>query len=95
MATPLPFAVGAGDGGDGQHGVYYQAYPGERPVLSGGRQVTGWQQAGGHIWSAAVPRDWSFRQLFVNNVRAVRLNLLKFSNTLITLNPVGFRILTI
>jgi hypothetical protein len=54
----------------------YAAYPGERPVFSGGRAITGFRQAAGGLWQATLPdvRDgtWSFEQLFVNGRRAVR-----------------------
>ena len=35
--------------------MIYTAYPGEKPVLSGGRKVTGWQPYKGQIFSAALP----------------------------------------
>lgn len=54
------------------------AYPGEKPVLSGGRRLTGWKplssQAG--RWQVEVPEvragQWYFRKLFVNGQRAQR-----------------------
>jgi hypothetical protein len=54
------------------------AYPGERPVLSGGRRITGWRPAPGRpgLWEAEVPEvregRWVFRQLFVNGERRQR-----------------------
>lgn len=63
------------------------AAPEEVPVLSGGRPVTGWRPAetlparmghapAGAVWVAEVPewrgRPLEFRQLWVNNVKAVR-----------------------
>jgi parallel beta-helix repeat protein len=51
-------------------GAIYQAYPAERPILSGGRPITGWKKGAGNIWTA--PADWHFRQLFVNGRRAQR-----------------------
>lgn len=54
----------------------YAAYPGERPVLSGGRVIRGWQQGRGGLWSAKLPEvaagKWLFRQLFVNGRRRTR-----------------------
>lgn len=53
-------------------------YPGERPVLSGGRRITGWRPAPGRpgLWEAEVPEvregRWVFRQLFVNGERRQR-----------------------
>jgi len=51
-------------------GVTYMAYPGERPVISGGRKIEGWTKGERSIWSAPV--NWDFRQLFVNGRRAQR-----------------------
>lgn len=55
------------------------AYPGEAPVLSGGRLVTGWRETtvdGKKLWVAEVPAarggKWLFRELWVNGQRAVR-----------------------
>ena len=55
------------------------AYPKEHPVLSGGRRITGWQEAtvaGKKLWAADIPeaRDgkWVFRELWVNGERRVR-----------------------
>jgi parallel beta-helix repeat protein len=48
----------------------YAAYPGERPIVSGGRRITGWTKGAGAVWTAPVSRP--FRQLFVNGRRAVR-----------------------
>lgn len=48
------------------------AYPGEKPVLSGGRRITGWKPVEGRpgVWQAEVPEvrqgKWYFRQFFVN-----------------------------
>jgi hypothetical protein len=57
----------------GQHGyrVIYAAYPGERPVVSGGQRLTSWTPAGGGLYRAAVG-SLRFRQLYVNGQRAVR-----------------------
>jgi len=54
------------------------AYPGEKPVISGGRHITGWRKAEGRagLWQAEVPavRDgkWYFRSLFINGERKQR-----------------------
>lgn len=52
--------------------VTFAAFPGEEPVVSGGRRITGWREAGNGVWTAAVPDKAFFRQLFVNGRRAVR-----------------------
>jgi hypothetical protein len=55
------------------------AYPGERPVLSGGRLTTGWHPDRDGLWAAKVPDvaagRWYFRQLFVNGERRRRARL--------------------
>jgi len=55
--------------------VTYLAYPGEEPILSGGRQITGWT-TNGSVWRVSIPEvasgDWSFRELFVNGERRPR-----------------------
>ena len=55
------------------------AYPGAKPVLSGGRPIAGWKEVtveGKKLWAADIPeaRDgkWLFRELWVNGQRATR-----------------------
>lgn len=55
------------------------SYPGEKPVLSGGRQLQGWKPVTGRtqLWESAVPPlpgggRWNFHSLFVNGTRAIR-----------------------
>ncbi|MCC6588237.1 MAG: right-handed parallel beta-helix repeat-containing protein [Bryobacterales bacterium] len=50
--------------------VSYVGAPGERPILSGGRVITGWKKAAGNLWTASTNRY--FRQMFVNGRRAQR-----------------------
>ncbi len=56
--------------------VVYAAFPGEKPVLSGGRPIKGWKRGQGDIWTAEVPEvkagKWYFQQLFVNGERRTR-----------------------
>ncbi len=57
----------------------YEAAPGSKPVLSGGRRVTGWKEvtvAGHTLWAAELPgvkegKEY-FRQLWVNGQRRTR-----------------------
>ncbi|MCL5005965.1 MAG: right-handed parallel beta-helix repeat-containing protein [Acidobacteria bacterium] len=83
LAKPLEFTPE--DSGTPQAPVTYAAYPGETPVLSGGKEITGWKrvtdrklvaQAGGELWMAHVPEvkegKWYFRELFVNGHRRQR-----------------------
>ena len=55
--------------------VTYKAFPGEKPVLSGARRLTGFRVEGG-LWRLQLPDvsggTWFFRSLFVNGRRAVR-----------------------
>ena len=63
-----------------------RAYPGEKPVISGGNVIRNWQaddsdqsrtQCDGKLWRATVPATeaggkWRFNQLFVNGERRTR-----------------------
>jgi Putative Ig domain len=64
--------------------VVYQNYPGETPVLSGGRQVTGWTNVAGHSVCAGNSNCWQatlssstpyFEALFYNGQRRMRPRL--------------------
>lgn len=67
---------------DSGSGPYRQltiaAFPGEQPVLSGGRSISGWRPVAGQagLWETDVPAaadgKWPFRTLFVNGQRAQR-----------------------
>ncbi len=56
--------------------ITYAAYQGEKPILSGGRVITGWKQGPGKLWTATIPDvaggNWYFQQLFVDGKRATR-----------------------
>jgi len=69
------FVLGLADGGRGGHTVRYEAHPGEKPVLSSGRQIRGWTRlndppaslpakARGKVWVADVKAFGTFRTLF-------------------------------
>ena len=75
------------DSGNESNPTFIEAAPGARPVLSGGIEIRGWKKLGvvlpglpavakGHIWVADVPmvngRLFEFRQLWVNDVKAIR-----------------------
>lgn len=57
-------------------GLTIRAAGAEKPVISGGRRITGWRQTDGGLWTAHIPEAasgaWRFQQLFVNGRRAVR-----------------------
>ena len=59
----------------------YEAYPGEKPVISGGVQLTGWQRDAQGRWQLHLPDveqgKWSFSQLFVDGQRRYRPRLPK------------------
>ena len=64
------------DSGTKECPVTYAAYPGEKPVLVGGRRIAGFGPAEGATVTALLPQvkdgSWFFRQLFVDGRRAVR-----------------------
>ena len=68
--------LGPEDGGSADCPVTYQAYPGEAPVLSGGRVIEGWQPYRDGIYQAELPGarggKWKSRQLFYDGARQVR-----------------------
>jgi len=51
-------------------GLTIEAYPGEKPVLYGGRRVVNWKRDGDKFWAAELPEvkaeTWDFRMLSVN-----------------------------
>ena len=64
--------------------ISYAAHSNEKPILSGGREITGWKQvevAGKNLWAAEIPEvksgAWNFTQLFVNGERRSRPRLPK------------------
>lgn len=59
-----PLLLGADDSG-----LLIAAYKNEKPVLSGGRRVSGWKAIDG-VWQTKVD-NWHFRSLFVNGRRAL------------------------
>src|SRR5690242_14408268 len=65
-------------GSDEKHPFIIAACPGETPVLSGGRRITGWTRVEGKpgLWQADIPdvraNRWYFHQLFINGQRRQR-----------------------
>ncbi|MBZ5621197.1 MAG: right-handed parallel beta-helix repeat-containing protein [Acidobacteriia bacterium] len=49
----------------------WEAAPGARPAISGGRVISGWKKGSGLIWTADAGQPY-FRQLFVSGRRAQR-----------------------
>ena len=64
------------DSGTEDTSITYAAYPGENPIISGGKQVAGWKRAEGKLWKTHIPAvendHWYFRQVFVNGERRHR-----------------------
>jgi hypothetical protein len=60
-------------------GLSIEAAPGEKPVLYGGRRITGWRKEGKRFWSAKLPDvlagRWDFRMLVVDDKIAARARL--------------------
>ncbi len=71
-----PFTLEPEDSGTPESPALFTAYPGEHPVLSGGRPITGWRQGPGELWQVELPDvksgDWYFHQLFVDGLRRGR-----------------------
>jgi len=70
IAQPIRFTPQ--DSGSRQHPIIYRASQPRRPVIDGGRVITGWKQEGS-LWIADIPdvRDgkWAFSSLWVNGQR--------------------------
>lgn len=77
-----PIHLGPEHGGTPEALTILQAYPGEQPILSGGRRITGWKSGtvnGKNCWVADLPEvkqgTWYFTQLFVDGQRRARTRL--------------------
>lgn len=72
-ALPATINFDERDGGKDGHYVRYKAAEGERPLITGGMPITGWtlHDEANNIWKAEGV-DGRFRQLYVNNRKAVR-----------------------
>jgi len=68
--------LGSEDSGTQDCPITYTAYPGEKPILSGGRKLSGWKPYKGKIVQCELPEakngKWKFRQLFFNGERQIR-----------------------
>lgn len=70
LGKPLVFS--GADGGSDQAKVTWQGAPNGGTVISGGRLITGFQDAGYGIWWADVDSAIGFEQLYVDGTRATR-----------------------
>jgi parallel beta-helix repeat protein len=69
------FQLTAADSGTASAPVTYCAYPGEVPVISGGRRVDGWKRYKDDIFRAEIAETRSglfFRNLYADGIRQVR-----------------------
>ncbi|HEY1537106.1 MAG TPA: hypothetical protein VGF76_23965, partial [Polyangiaceae bacterium] len=72
LTAPLVFT--SADSGANGHQVIWQAAVGAHPILSGGKQITGWalSDSAKNIWKATLPADFATRQLYVDGKLATR-----------------------
>ncbi|MFJ9905832.1 RICIN domain-containing protein [Streptomyces sp. NPDC101152] len=69
LTSPVTF--GTSDSGTNGHTVVYQAYNGETPVVTSAKTISGWTAVGNGEYQAPVG-TFTFRQMYVNGVRATR-----------------------
>jgi parallel beta-helix repeat protein len=71
-----PIRLTPEDSGSEGAPITYAAYPGEKPVFTGGVPITGWRKGEGELWITEVPGvkegQWYFHQLFVDGQRRTR-----------------------
>ena len=76
-----PFELGSEDSGTAECPITYAAFGSEKPVIHGGRLITGWKVAEDGRWTAEIPAvkqgHWYFRQLHVGGERRQRARLPK------------------
>ncbi|MEA2068045.1 MAG: hypothetical protein U9P12_02480, partial [Verrucomicrobiota bacterium] len=72
QSSPLVFL--SADSGTELCPIRYQAYSGEKPVISGGIEIAGWQQEG-VLWKTSIAAGQEFNQLFVGGERRIRARM--------------------
>ena len=79
LSQPLRFTPA--DSGTEKSPTVYQAYPNERPIISGGVPLSGWKVDDRGRWHLVLDEvksgKWAFAQLFVNDQRRYRPRLPK------------------
>jgi hypothetical protein len=70
LAAPVRFE--AADSGENGFDVVYRAAPGATVLLDGGRAITGWTREADGVYRAEVGGDADFRQLWIDDRRAIR-----------------------
>jgi hypothetical protein len=71
---PATLTFTASDSGSTNSPVIYQNYPGETPVISGGKPITGWTNISGNTWTVGLSSGayQNFEALFYNGERRLR-----------------------
>ena len=69
---PSTLAFTSEDSGTSSTPILYANYPGETPVISGGRLLTGWRSGPNGSWELTLPSGVYFTQLWVNGTRRFR-----------------------
>lgn len=68
-----PLTLGPEDSGTADAPITWAAWPGEQPIVSGGRRIEGLTRNADGSWSTTIPaaraHGWVFRQLFINGRR--------------------------
>ncbi len=74
-----PLVLTAADSGTADFPVIYKAAPGAKPLLSGGRRITGFRKGPDGTWVVELPEvksgQWYFRQLYVNGKQRRRARI--------------------
>ena len=69
---PSTWTFGSQDSGTPTTPILYANYPGETPVISGGRLLTRWTQNSNGSWQTTLPSGTYFTQLWANGARRYR-----------------------
>ena len=73
---PYPLYLTTNDSGLSGHPIRYVAYPGETPILTGGRAITNWVTSSNGLWNAqtswGVTNAYANQMLIVDGVQKVR-----------------------
>ena len=68
-----PIVLGPENSGTKDAPITYAAYPGEKPIISGGRAISGWKKTDGPLWTTTIESvkrgEWFFRELFADGQR--------------------------
>lgn len=77
MSEPLTFSPE--DSGKPGAPITYEAAPGEKPVLNGGKRLSGWRKGTNDVWTTDIPEvksgNWHFNELFFSGKRSRRARI--------------------